>query len=125
MQLNQMTRYALDLLAGLDDATRIVHLSLLAAHVGVPLREARRVMEKLGKAQLVQGRRGRRGGYALARPLEEITLGDVLAAMCSPGQALEQEPSALVHAVAAFLRQQTAGALATPVECFRGASTAA
>ncbi len=118
MKLDAETGYALDLLAGLDDATTIVRLPLLAAEVGVPVREGRRIMAKLGAAGLVTGRRGRTGGYRLARPLAEISLGDVLAAMRASAAAAGGTPSAMAQNAAAFLERATSVALAYPISAF-------
>jgi DNA-binding IscR family transcriptional regulator len=125
MRLKQDTRCALDLLAGLDDATGIVRLPLLAAHVGVPLLDARRIMDRLHKAQLVAGRRGRKGGYTLVRPLAGITLREVLAAMQDPADSAAGEPSALVQNVTTFLEEGTAAILSAPVAQFLAEMAAA
>lgn len=124
MRLTQDTQYAFDLLGGLDDATQVVRLSFLAAHVGVPLPDARRIMEKLSNAHLVTGRRGRRGGYTLGRPLAEITLRAVLAAMQEPTEAGPAEPSVLVQGVADFLEDSLAQVLSAPVARFLPATAA-
>jgi DNA-binding IscR family transcriptional regulator len=125
MRLKQDTQYALDLLGGMDDATGIVRLPLLAAHVGVPLLDARRIMDRLGNAELVAGRRGRKGGYTLGRPLAGITLREVLAAMQDPADSAAGEPSALVQNVTTFLEEGTAAILSAPVAQFLAEMAAA
>ena len=118
MRLNLQEGYALELLAGLDDATEIVRLPLLAAHVGVPLAAARRVMERLVAARLVQGRRGRTGGYRLARPLQQITLGQVIQALSDRGEGAAGLPSDVAQRASTFLELETSAALAAPVSRF-------
>ena len=108
----------MELLAGLDDATEIVRLPLLAAHVGVPLAAARRTMERLVRARLVLGRRGRTGGYRLARPLVEITLGQVLGALSDPAEGVAGLPSDVAQRASAFLELETMGPLAASVSRF-------
>ncbi len=118
MRISQTTGYALDLLATLADATRIVRLPLLAGAAGVPLPKARRIMVKLTAAGLARGQRGRTGGFALGRPLEQINLSDVIDAMCEPPAVVPAEPSDLVKSAAEFLERETSTALASPISRF-------
>ena len=53
----------------------------IAAREQIPLRFLIQILQDLRKAGLVEARRGPRGGYALARPPEQITLADVLRAV--------------------------------------------
>jgi Rrf2 family protein len=41
----------------------------------------RRVLAQLGRAQLIEAREGRAGGYRLARPPEQITLAEIYQAV--------------------------------------------
>ena len=50
----------------------------------------RRVMAQLVRAELVEAREGRDGGYRLARPSSEITLADVFLAIRSINQGEEE-----------------------------------
>jgi Rrf2 family protein len=52
----------------------------VSASMAIPERFLPRVMVDLVSAGLVVGRRGRTGGYRLARPPDEITLLDIIAA---------------------------------------------
>jgi Rrf2 family protein len=47
----------------------------------VPAGYLSKVLQCLGKAGLVEARRGLRGGYALSRPLDELTVYDVVNAV--------------------------------------------
>lgn len=52
----------------------------VSAAMAIPERFLPRVMTDLVKARLVVGRRGRTGGYRLARPADAISLLDIIAA---------------------------------------------
>jgi Rrf2 family transcriptional regulator, cysteine metabolism repressor len=58
-----------------------VPLAEVAAHDGLPLAYLEHLVARLRKAGLVDSRRGSRGGYLLARPAEEITMAEVVAAL--------------------------------------------
>ncbi len=76
----------------------------IAAATGVPAGYLSKVLQTLGKAGVVDAQRGLRGGYVLARPIDELTLLDVINAVdpirriagYPPGQA-EQDGS--LHAL--------------------------
>ena len=53
----------------------------LAAEQGIPANYLVQILIELKAKQLVRSTRGKDGGYRLARPPGEITLGDVLRAM--------------------------------------------
>ena len=64
---------------------------------GVPQRYLEQMMQKLVKAGILKGVRGPRGGYLLAKPRLDITIGDIArVAMEMP----DEEGSALPHDVA-------------------------
>lgn len=56
----------------------------VAAALGIPREQAAKVLQSLNHAQLVQSTRGRRGGYVLMKPLDEISIVDVLDALNPP-----------------------------------------
>jgi Rrf2 family transcriptional regulator, nitric oxide-sensitive transcriptional repressor len=53
----------------------------IAAATRVPAGYLSKVLQALGKAGLVDAQRGLKGGYALARPLDELTVLDVINAV--------------------------------------------
>ncbi len=53
----------------------------IAAATGVPAGYLSKVLQALGRAGLVNAQRGLKGGYALARPLGELTVLDVINAV--------------------------------------------
>ncbi len=56
----------------------------IAALTGVPEPTVAKVLKALGTAGLVVSQRGARGGYRLIRPLETISVADVIAAVDGP-----------------------------------------
>ena len=59
----------------------------LAAAQGIPVNYLAQILIELKSAQIVKSVRGKEGGYLLARPPAEISLGDVL--RCIHGQIFE------------------------------------
>jgi Rrf2 family protein len=58
-----------------------VPLAEIAEHGGLPLAYLEHLVARLRKADLVDSRRGSRGGYMLARPAAEITMAEVVEAL--------------------------------------------
>ena len=56
----------------------------LAEETGVPLPTAQKLMQRLAAAGLLTGTRGAGGGYALARPVTDISLADIVEAVEGP-----------------------------------------
>jgi len=56
----------------------------IAARESIPARFLEQIFQDLKKAGLLGSKRGPRGGYHLARPASEITLGDVFRALEGP-----------------------------------------
>src|SRR3954465_5420831 len=61
--------------------TSPVPLTEIAEANGLPLAYLEHLVARLRKAELVESRRGARGGYLLARPAEEITMAEVVEAL--------------------------------------------
>lgn len=90
----------------------------LAAAQGIPANYLVQILIELKAQQLVRSRRGKDGGYLLARPPREITLGDVLRAV--HGELLESparnDPACPPELREAWARlQQTANAAADSI----------
>lgn len=83
MQLPQTVEYAFRAMTCLavsdDDAP--VRAGDLADRVGVPRPYLAKVMRRLVVAGLVDSRKGKHGGYRLARPRQEVVFADILRAM--------------------------------------------
>jgi Rrf2 family protein len=80
--LSKTAEYALRMVACLGrDCGRTESADRLAEQTQVPRRYLHTVLQDLVRADLVRSRPGPRGGYALARPPEEITILDVVDAV--------------------------------------------
>lgn len=66
-----------------EDGTAAVPISLacIAEAEGLPLAYLEHLAARLRRAELVESRRGARGGYSLARPAESITMAEVVQAL--------------------------------------------
>jgi Rrf2 family protein len=73
--------YAVRLMVGLASREQgvVVSARALAAESDVPYELARTILGNLADAGILDSRRGRSGGFALARPASDIRLGDILA----------------------------------------------
>lgn len=85
IRINRETDYAV-LVLGLMAAEpeRRYSAAWLAEERGLPAPVVSKILKTLVRAGLLVSQRGARGGYALARPPEQISLADVVAAMEGP-----------------------------------------
>ncbi|MCW2970397.1 MAG: transcriptional regulator, BadM/Rrf2 family, partial [Solirubrobacterales bacterium] len=58
-----------------------IPLAEIAERGGLPLAYLEHLVARLRKAELVDSRRGSRGGYMLARPAAQITMAEVVEAL--------------------------------------------
>jgi Rrf2 family cysteine metabolism transcriptional repressor len=58
-----------------------ISLACIAEAEGLPLAYLEHLAARLRRAELVESRRGARGGYSLARPAESITMAEVVQAL--------------------------------------------
>ncbi len=84
--LSQKTRYALKALLELAALPAGVTLSsaAISARRTIPVKFLEAILVELKRDGLVRGRRGRSGGYQLARSAEEISFGTVVRLMEGP-----------------------------------------
>jgi Rrf2 family protein len=84
--LAQKTRYALRSLLYLAEGRggAPVQLARIAETQRVPPKYLELIMLELKKAGLIRSTRGPKGGYALARPAEDISFGEIVRAMEGP-----------------------------------------
>ena len=96
MQLTSKGRYAVMAMADLSaQAARAVTIAEIAGRQGISAAYLEQLFARLRRAGLVEGVRGPGGGYRLARPAEEVSVADVIAAVderiattrCEPGRA--------------------------------------
>jgi len=84
LRLSKLTDYAVVVLVRLDLGTEVQTAPGIAASTGVPEPTVAKVLKTLSASGLVTSQRGARGGYRLGRPLEDIPVSDVIAAMDGP-----------------------------------------
>lgn len=79
LHLKGSTQVALQVLvAGALSANTFVTVSEISRRVGIPYQKIFRVFNRLSRAGVVLGVRGRLGGVKLARPPAEIRIGDIV-----------------------------------------------
>ncbi len=86
MRLTHLADYAVVLMtaAARRDAGARLSATDLAQDTGVPLPTTQKLMQQLAAHGLLVGHRGAGGGYALARPVNEISLADIVEAVEGP-----------------------------------------
>lgn len=85
MQISAKTDYAIRALLNLAaHEPELVKVDLIVAEQGLPRKFVEAILGELRRASLVRSQRGADGGYALARPASEITLGAVIRAVDGP-----------------------------------------
>src|SRR3954452_18799266 len=96
MKLSTKTRYGVCALCDIafHNQGRPTQARDIARRQEVPLRYLEQIFQELRRANLVEAKRGPRGGYSLARAPEKITLGDVLRAVQGPITLLADEDEA-------------------------------
>src|SRR3954451_4621845 len=81
------------------DGEAPISLAEIAEDDGLPLAYLEHLVARLRKAGLVDSRRGARGGYLLARPAQEITMAEVVAALegsIAPIECITADPDGSV-----------------------------
>ncbi len=86
MRLTHLADYAVVMMtaAARRDASARLSATELSEETGVPLPTAQKLMQKLAAHGLLVGQRGAGGGYALARPITDISLADIVEAVEGP-----------------------------------------
>ena len=86
MRLTHLADYAVVMMtaAARRPASSRLSATELAEETGVPLPTAQKLMQRLAAAGLLNGTRGAVGGYALARPVTDISLADIVEAVEGP-----------------------------------------
>jgi len=89
MKLSTKSRYGTRLMLDLAEQSsrRFVQLKEISERQGISLKYLEQIMIPLKKARLVESSRGATGGYRLAKPADEITVGDIVA-LLEPGKTL-------------------------------------
>jgi FeS assembly SUF system regulator len=86
MRLTHLADYAVVLMtaAARREAGARLSATELSEDTGVPLPTAQKLMQQLAAGGLLVGQRGAGGGYALARPVDQISLADIVEAVEGP-----------------------------------------
>lgn len=101
MKLSNKGRYAVQATFDLayHGEGKAVQIRDLCERQGIPARFLEQVFQDLKKAGVVNSRRGPRGGYQLAKPAEQVSVGEVIRAVEGPlsmaGEAAEGESAGL------------------------------
>jgi Rrf2 family cysteine metabolism transcriptional repressor len=112
------SRYAIKAVVclALGSGSRPVRAQEIADFGGIPPKFVEQVMHDLRQARIVTSRRGRMGGYALARDPDEISFADVVAAVegrLVVGGTEENEVDAIIRPVWDRVRQEVWDILCT------------
>ena len=89
MRLSKRGEYGLRAMINLAEAqknspTRMVQIKEISAHEQIPAKFLEQILLALKNAGLVQSKMGVGGGYYLARPPKEITLGQIVRTLDGP-----------------------------------------
>jgi FeS assembly SUF system regulator len=103
LRLSKLTDYAVVVLVRLSGIDGVQTSPGIASATGIPEPTVAKVLKILAGSNLVVSQRGARGGYRLNRPLPDIPISDVIAAIdgpialtaCVEGSASECESSGL------------------------------
>ena len=83
MRLSLQVHYAI---CGIFDLAyngqgELVQVRVIGERQGIPTRYLEQIFQRLRRARLVHGKRGPGGGYTLARPTRDITIGHIVEAV--------------------------------------------
>ena len=84
MHMTLEADYAVRIVEFLAAANQKVDARTISEETHVPLRFALKILRKLVSAGIIKSYKGTQGGYEIARPLEEITLNDVIQTVEGP-----------------------------------------
>jgi Rrf2 family iron-sulfur cluster assembly transcriptional regulator len=89
MRLSTKARYAVTAMVDVarEEASGPVSLATIADRQELPLAYLEQLFGKLRKAGLLKSSRGSAGGYVLARPVEDVSILDIIAAVDTPLKA--------------------------------------
>ena len=85
VQISAKSDYAIRALLNLAaHEPELVKVDVIVREQGLPRKFVEAILGELRRASIVRSQRGAEGGYALARPASEITLGAVIRAVDGP-----------------------------------------
>jgi Rrf2 family protein len=81
MNFSKTTEYALQVMSLMArDETRLYSTDAIYEKLKIPYRYLRKLMTRLAKYELIASEQGKFGGYRITRPLESISVMDILEA---------------------------------------------
>jgi FeS assembly SUF system regulator len=86
IKLGKMTDYAIAVMGQLaQESAESAHSAHhLSGKTGIPAPTVAKVLKLLSKGNLVASERGAAGGYKLAKPADQVSLGEIITAMDGP-----------------------------------------
>lgn len=81
MLFSTTTGYALQALAALPEDGSFYLARTMARHLGLPGPYLAKILQSLVQAGILESIRGPRGGFRMARPASQVTVGDVVDAL--------------------------------------------
>jgi Rrf2 family cysteine metabolism transcriptional repressor len=83
MMFSTKAEYGIHVMAHLarEGSDEPVSLATIAEAEDLPLAYLEHLVQRLRRADLVESRRGARGGYSLTRPATEVTMAEIVAAL--------------------------------------------
>lgn len=98
MKISTRGRYALRLMLdlALDDSDRYITIKSISERQQISVKYLEQIISALSRAGFVESVRGAQGGYRLARPAEQYTVGMILRSIegsLAPVACLENDPN--------------------------------
>ncbi|NVJ99043.1 MAG: SUF system Fe-S cluster assembly regulator [Alphaproteobacteria bacterium] len=84
MRLTNLADYAVVLMCEMSHADNRLSAQDLAASTSIPSPTVAKILNALGKSGLLKSHRGLKGGFALGRPADEISVADIIEAIDGP-----------------------------------------
>ena len=84
IRLTNLADYAVVLMCEIANASERVSAQGLSASTGIPVPTVSKILNALGRGELLNSHRGLKGGFALARSVDEITVADIIEAIDGP-----------------------------------------
>jgi Rrf2 family protein len=108
MNLTKASRYGLYAVVMMcERPDELINAALVAKSFGVSENHVAKVLQQLGRQQIVKSVRGARGGYQLATDPRRLTMLDIIEALegpMSPGHRGDEEPRQGEHLAASAIQ---------------------
>lgn len=84
IRLTNLADYAVVLMCEIANAPDRVSAQSLSAATNIPVPSVSKILNALGRGNLLVSHRGLKGGFALARPTDDISVADIVEAIDGP-----------------------------------------